>query len=157
MVDSFEDKEDITTDQPEPRWFIDLDWYQQNNRSFFLLAESCLCSKCRERLRAGESEISVADLLSAIIDCCSKTPDFITYKQPILESVFRLFLANGNKPLDVEELKEQLGEWRSGDTYRTSAKVLSRLLRSDRYYGLRQVQEQARGLGGKGRSRLNPG
>jgi len=139
-VNKFEDKEDINIDQPKPRWFIDLDWYQQTNRSFFLLAESYLCSKCRERLKADESAISAPDLLSTIKDCCSKTHDFITYKQPILDSVFRLFLTNGNQPLDVEELGRQLSEWRGGDTYRTSVEILSRLLKSDQYYGLCQIQ-----------------
>ena len=132
------DREDISIDQPGPRWFIDLDWYQQNDCSFSALAQSCLCPKCRERLEVGSGEISAADLLSAIKDCCSKSPDFITYKLPILESIFRLFLANGNQPLDLEEIGKQLTEWRGG--YCPSAEVLSRLLSSDQYYGLRQVQ-----------------
>lgn len=132
------DKE-ITTDQPKPRWFIDLDWYQQSNRSFFSLAQGCLCSKCHERLKMGG--ISAAELLTTIKNCCSKTPGFITGKLPILESIFRLFLASGNQPLDLEELGRQLAYWRNGDTYRTSPKLLSRLLTSDRYYGLRQVAD----------------
>ena len=133
------DKESITTDQLRPRWFIDLDWSQQNNRSFFALAQGCLCPKCHERLRVAE--VSATDLLSAIKDCCSKTPGFISGKLPILESIFRLFLASGNQPLDLEELGKQLSEWRGGDTYCTSAEILSRLLGSDRYYGLRQVAD----------------
>ena len=130
------DKEDTSTNQVSQRWFIDLDWHQQSNRSFFALAQGCLCPKCQERLKG---EISAADLLTTIKDCCSKTPDFITGSLPILESVFRLFLANGNQPLDLEELGRQLSEWRGGDTYRTSAEILSRLLASDQHYGLRQI------------------
>jgi len=126
-------------DQIRPRWSIDLDWYQQNNRSFLVLAEGCLCPKCYQRLK--EAEISVEELLTAIKDCCSNTPDFINNKLPILKSIFCLFLANGNQPLDVEELGEQLREWRGGDTYRTSNEVLSRLLEHDQCYGLIQVQE----------------
>ena len=135
-MNSFEDRENINTDQPRPRWFIDLDWYQRNNRSFLLLARGCLCPKCRERLKVSESEMPAVDLLSTVKDCCSKSPDFITDKLPILESVFCLFLANGNQPLDLEELGGQLSEWRGGDTYSTSAEILSRLLKSDHYYGL---------------------
>ncbi len=131
-------EKDRSIDQPKPSWFIDLDWYQQNNRSFFTLTESCLCPKCRERLKEGE--VSAADLLSTIKDCCSKTPGFITGNIPILGSIFRLFLANGNQPLDLEELGKQLRGWLDGDTYRTSAEILSRLLVSDQYYGLREVQ-----------------
>ena len=130
------DKEDTSTNQVKPRWFIDLDWYQQNNRSFISLAQGCLCPKCRKQLK---EEISVADLLATIKDCCSKTPNFITGKLPILESTFRFFLANGNHPLDLDELGKQLSEWREGDTYHTSAEVLPRLLSSDQYYGLRQA------------------
>jgi len=128
--------EDISTDQVKLRWFIDLDWYQQNNRTFFTLAQGYLCPKCRERLK---EEISADELLTTIKDCCSKTPGFITDKLPILESIFRLFLANGNQPLEVEELGRQLSERRGGDTYRTSAEVLPRLLKDEQYYGIRQV------------------
>ena len=131
---------DIDIDQAKPRWFIDLDWYQQNERSFSVLAQRCLCPKCREQLTTGGGELSPADLVSAIKDCCSKSPGFITDKLPILESIFRLFLANGNQPLDLEELGKQLSEWRGGDTYCTSPEILSRLLSNDQYYGLRQVQ-----------------
>ena len=135
------DKESIDIDkdkdQISPRWFIDLDWYQQNNRSFFVLAQSCLCPKCHERLKEGE--VSAVDLLTATRDCCSKAPGFITDKLPVLESIFRLFLANGNQPLDLEEMGEQLMEWRGRNAYRTSTEVLSRLLKSDRRYGLRQA------------------
>ncbi len=138
MTSNFVDKEDISTNQVSPRWFIDLDWHQQSNCSFFALAQGCLCPKCQERLKG---EISAADLLTTIKDCCSKTPDFIAGELPILESAFRLFLANGNQPLDLEELGRQLSEWRGGDTYRTSVEILSRLLSSDQCYGLGQVNE----------------
>ena len=133
-------EESINTGQPEPRWFIDLDWLQQNNRSLFVLVQDCLCPKCRKRLGAG-GEVPAADLLSAISDCCSKTPGFITHRLPILGSIFRLFLANGNQPLELEELKRQLSEWWGGDVYRISTEALSRLLSSDQYYGLGQVPE----------------
>ena len=129
--------EEVDTDQVKLNWFISLDWYQQNNRSFFNLARSCLCPKCHERL---QEEVSADELLTTIKGCCSKTPDFITDKLPVLESIFRLFLANGNQPLDLEELGRQLSERCGEGAYRTSAEILSRLLKNDRYYGLRQVQ-----------------
>ncbi len=136
-----DNREEISTDQAEPRWFIDLDWYQQNNRSFATLAERCLCSDCRERLKVESGEASAGDLLTAIRDCCSKASEYITGGLPILESAFRLLLASGNQPLGLEELREQLSERRGGDAYRTSGEVLPRLLKSDRYYGLRQIEE----------------
>ena len=129
----------MTNDQPAGRWFIDLAWLEQHNRSFSALAEGCLCPQCTERLKGGKEEISAADLLANIKDCCSKTLGFVTDKSPILDSIFRLFLANGNQPLDLEELGKELAEWWGGDARRTSAEILSRLLSCDQYYGLRPV------------------
>ena len=133
------DSEDRNIDLIRSRWFIDLDWYQLNNRSFSVLAREYLCSKCRRQLKVEEGEISAADLLTAIGGCCSKKQRFITGELPIMGSIFRLFLANGNQPLDLEEMGQQLSEQRGGDTYRTSVEILSRLLQSDRYYGLRRL------------------
>jgi len=131
-------KGDADTNQDDRRWFIDLDWYQQNSRSFSRLAQGCLCPKCREQVKG---DVPAADLLTIIKDCCSKTPDFLTGRLPISESIFRLFLANGNQSLNLEEIKSQLSDWRGGYTYRTSTEVLSRLLSNDRYYGLRPVPQ----------------
>jgi len=131
--------EEIINEEASPRWFLDIDWYQQNNRSLFTLAQHCLCYNCRERLETNESNDSISELLAAIENCCSQGPDFITSRLPIMESVFRLILANGNRPLELEELGNQLRERLGGDTYRTSPEMLSRLLSNDRYYGLRQV------------------
>ena len=132
------EKENVSASQSDQRWFIDLDWFQQNNRSFLRLAQGFLCPKCREQLKG---DISAAGLLTNIRDCCSKTPAFLTTRLPILESIFRLFLANGNQSLNLEEIGKQLRDWRGEDTYRTSIEVLSRLLSHDRYYGLRPVPQ----------------
>ena len=134
------DVEDISTEQVQSQWCIELDWYQSNNRSFLTLAQGCLCQACRQRLKIEDGGVSVADVMSSIKDCCSKTEGFITGELPILESIFRLLLANGNKPMDLEEIGNQLSERRGGDATRTSVEVLSRVLESDRYYGLRQVE-----------------
>jgi hypothetical protein len=125
--------------QTVARWFIDFDWLEQNNRSFLALAQGCLCPKCCERLEKGKKQFSPADLLTNIKDCCSKTPGFFVDRPPILESIFRLFLANGNQPLGLEELGKQLAERRGGAPQRVSPEVLSRLLCNERYYGLRLV------------------
>ena len=128
------------TGQTESRWFIDLDWFLRSGRSFLTVARDCLCPKCRERLMGDEGEVLDTELLATIRDCCSQAPGFITHKSPILESAFRVFLANGNQPLGLEELHGQLAERWEGDAYRVAPEVLSRLLSNDQYYGLSQVE-----------------
>ncbi len=136
-----ENGEEVITEEVSPRWFLDLDWYQQNNRSLLALTQHCRCRNHQEQIGTGKSEVSISDLIATIKDCCSRGQEFITTRLPILENVFRLILANGNKPLDLEELGNQLRERLGGDTYRTSPEILSRLLSNDRYYGLRQVTD----------------
>ena len=121
----------------DSRWKIDLDWYEQNNRSLATLVEGCLCPRCREQLEAGD--LAEADLLARIKECCSQVSGFISGEFTILENVFRLFLANGNEPLDLTELSLQLSQRLGDDTYRTSPGILARLLKNARYYGIRQL------------------
>ena len=68
-----------------------------------------------------------------------RTQDFITSSLPVQESIFRIFLANGNEPLTLAELSEQLSQRRGIDSYRASSAVLSRLMANDQHYGLRPV------------------
>lgn len=134
-------REKINIDQPKTCWFIDLGWFQQNTRSISVLVESRLCARCHKQLAAEGKEPADLELLSMVKDCCSQAPEFITGQLPILESAFRLFLANGNQPLTLEELGKQLTEKRGGDTSRTSEKILSRLLQSDQFYGLKPASD----------------
>jgi hypothetical protein len=103
------------------------------------LTQSYLCPKCAKRLSAKGKSGSPEALMSAIKSCCSRAPGFINDRLPLLESIFRLFLANGNQPLNLEELGTQLSELRGGDQYRTSAETLSHLMKNDRYYGLKEI------------------
>ena len=134
------DTEEISVEQEEPRWAIDPGWFEANNRSLLALVRTSLCSKCRKRLDSGGKWGPLDDLMTAVKECCSNEPDYITGELPIMESVFRLFLANGNQALDLIELGRQLSERRGVDTYRTSVEILSRLLKYDKYYGIRQVE-----------------
>ena len=124
----------------EECWAIDLDWFQGNARSFTVLVEGALCQKCRTKLKADDHEIKPKDILKTIKTCCSKSVDYITPSLPLHETIFRIFLANGNLPLTLREIGEQLNQWRGLDVYRTSVPVLSRLLKNDRHYGLHPVR-----------------
>lgn len=123
----------------EMRWAIDLDWLKGTGRSFSVLARDTLCPKCRKKLKADTTEVKPVELLKATQHCCGKSPDYITASLPFQESIFRIFLANGNKPLTLQELGEQLNDRRGADVTRTSPTVLTRLMQSDRYYGFKGI------------------
>lgn len=123
----------------EEQWAIDLNWLKTTRRSFSILARDTLCDKCRKKLKADTMEVKSADLLKAIQKCCSKSDDFITPGLPFQETIFRVFLANGNKPMTLEELGEALRQRPGIDVYRTSVIFLSRLMQDDVYYGIKSV------------------
>ncbi len=129
--------EGINNDWLKERWHIDLDWHRANDCSFFTLMQDCLCPKCRRRFKKeGKAE----DLVKAITGCCGKKEDYITGNMPVMSSVFRFFLGNGNQPVAIGVLSKDLSE-RRGTIAGTSPEVLRRLLANDRYYGLRVVAE----------------
>jgi len=121
----------------ENLWFIDFNW-QKDRRAISILLRGCLCPEHRKQFEHGQAE--AGELVDDIKNCCSRRPGFITGRMPIMESIFRLFLACGNEPLSLEELGKRLNEWRGGDTYRTSPEMLSHLLESDRYYSLNKFK-----------------
>jgi hypothetical protein len=125
----------------EERWVINLKWLQQNNRSFTALVRSSLCPKCQKKFKVDQSEAKPNELLKALKTCCSKSVEFIKPGLPLQESIFRVFLANGNQPLTLADLGEQLNQWRGTDNYRTSVPVLTRLLNNDQHYGLQKLPD----------------
>ena len=143
----------------EPSYFIDVSWFEENSRSFALIAQSRMCPSCRGRIGTEHQErVPVVDAQSGrvvfevrqvpygsnplviIRDCCSKAKGYITPEMPILEVIFRLFLANANQPLGLSDLYERLKEWMVsvGSSRDISPEVLKRLLDHDHYYGLRR-------------------
>ncbi len=122
-------------------YYIDLDWYKRNSRSFSVLAEPYLCSQCQERLNAEEGYPSESALIKQIASCCSRRDDYIRAKLPLLESIFRILIANGNKPLSIEEIRRRLEEKREGN-FTPTVDTLHRLLENDYFYGLQPVSPE---------------
>ncbi len=133
-------QEEAAAERDNSLWAIDIAWLEERGRVFPAMAEHCLCAKCRKRRKSEPEPVATDGLFGAAKECSAHSGDYITGGLPILESIFRLFLAEGNKPLDLIELGRRLSERRGVDTYRTSVEMLSRLLRDDRHYGIRRVE-----------------
>lgn len=148
-----------TKPQEEVKYFIDLNWFLENDRSFQILAQKRMCDPCREKLGTPvEERVPVVDSASgkvvfeaqiapygsdpmkAIGECCSKTPVFLDPRLPLLEIMFRIFLSRGNLSLSLEELEREVEEWiGSTDGRITSAPNLRRVMDGDDYYGIRPL------------------
>jgi len=135
-----ETKKTAASPTPQASWAIALEWFQQNQRSLAVLVQPHLCPKCAKKLSAKGHTPSPEALIAAMESCCARSKDFINDQLPVMESVFRLFLVNGNRPMELEEIARQLSERRGGDPYRAAPETLLRLLKNDRYYGLQEVK-----------------
>ncbi|MBN2551039.1 MAG: hypothetical protein JXB15_17895 [Anaerolineales bacterium] len=101
---------------------IDFDWWQQNDRDWRVYLRNFLCPE-HQLAYADVDEFEQVDwvdpetaevnrldgLQHILITHCAKQQTFITQQTTLVDSVFRLFLANGNQPMSPEHLAELLG------------------------------------------------
>jgi hypothetical protein len=119
--------------ETEPaRYFIDTDWYDRSNRSFRAMGQGRFCTACQAKVGDATQERV-------------PTVDKKTSRVPVLEAVFRVFLASGNQPSTVERVREQLGDWISlrDRPHGYSGELIERLIQNDHRYGLRAFEMQA--------------
>ncbi len=102
---------------------IDFDWWMTQDRSWRVNLRSCLCAEHQEMYSdlSGDEKVdwidpetaevqSVDGLQHTLISHCAKQEDFITEHTTLTESLFRMFLSNGNQPLSPDELAEALDQ-----------------------------------------------
>ena len=106
---------------------IDFEWWMNHDRDWRVYLRSFLCDEHQavfENLNNDEmidwvdphtAEVTQVDgLQHVLISHCAKQEGFLTSKMALVDSVFRVFLSNGNKPLNAKELGEILN--RPADT-----------------------------------------
>ncbi len=125
-------------------YHIDFDWWKQHDRDWRVYLRSYLCPEHQAAFAdLGPSEMvdwvdpetaevqRVDGLQNVLINHCAKQHSFITQQTTLVDSIFRLFLANGNTPLTPEELSLQLG--------RDSNTILKTISGARVYKGLRPL------------------
>lgn len=106
----------------DTKFHIDYSWWDRNKdedlRTYLL---SHLPPEVRERLSNVEEgrvvdhidpatgEVFRLDAIGMAVQEAAKSPDFINSYTSVVDSIFRVFLANGNSPLTPRDLGEQIG------------------------------------------------
>ena len=161
LPEEVEEQKEEQEQKERPKFFIDTRWYDEHNRSFLVLAQERFCSPCQAKIGTEVQEKvptynqqtgrvvyetrSVpfgSNPFAAIRACCSKGKGYITPETPVLEAIFRVFLANSNQPADAETIRERLSEWipLTSKPHGYEADFLERIIRADDYYGLREFK-----------------
>ena len=130
------------------RFHIDMNWWTEQGRDIRVFMRDMLCPGCQSDIEGGVEETEEIDAVNertgevtrvdwlwhSILSCCSLKPDYISPTTPIIDAVFRTFLANGNRPLSVVELYELLDR-------RPPATLLRVLTGGPVYMGIRLFRE----------------
>lgn len=131
-----------TLDTP---FHIDFEWWKTHDNNWRVFLYSCLCPD-HQKLFENQSEEGMIDwvdpetaevrlvdgLQSTLMSHCVKEPGFVTANTAMVDAIFRVFLSNGNQPLNVQELSEKIGK--SADT------ILRTIAGVQVYKGIRSVQ-----------------
>jgi hypothetical protein len=105
----------------QTRFHIDFDWWMKNDRDWRVYLRSTLCPEHQRTFEnldedtmvdwvdPNTAEVQQVDGLQHIlITHCAKQEGFVTEHTALVDAAFRLFLANGNMPLNSKELGERL-------------------------------------------------
>lgn len=128
------------------KYHIDYDWWNQSGRDLRVYLQSHLCPE-HQRVFSDHTGLEIVDWIDprtaevrqvnglehALHTHCSLQPDYITQHTPVVDAIFRVFLANGNDPLTAEELATRIGR---------REEIIQRTLSGGRTYkGIRPAQE----------------
>lgn len=143
-----------------PRFHIERAWYDEHHLSFEDVVRARVCESCRAKFGqeveervpkfdkgTGKMQFEMrkvaygSDPVKVIREHCGRAKGYIAHDMPTLEAVFRVVLLNGNQPMSLQQVREQLAEWCPGGGCQwllMPMEMLERLVRNDRYYGLRE-------------------
>ncbi|OGG56319.1 MAG: hypothetical protein A3F84_01635 [Candidatus Handelsmanbacteria bacterium RIFCSPLOWO2_12_FULL_64_10] len=156
-----EDAEEGAAEEPaEERYFIDADWHEQQGLSFSDVVRERMCIQCQRRIGEDiEERYPVVDRktrkvtyelrrvqygarpVAVIRDCCAHKQQFVVPDMPVLEAIFRILLANGNQPMPLEHIRDQLREWCPTGRCQwllLPPETIRRIVENDQFYGLRR-------------------
>ncbi|MDH5506220.1 MAG: hypothetical protein OEZ02_03240 [Anaerolineae bacterium] len=125
---------------------IDFSWWRENDRDWRVHLNSLLCTEHQAAfadIQEGEDVdwvdpetaevLKVDGLQHVLLSHCSQQDDFLTQQTALVEAIFRLYMKNGNNPLSVNEIADQLER---------PASTILRMLSGGRVYrGIRPILE----------------
>jgi len=123
---------------------VDLEWWKLQDRNWRNSLVSFLCPEHQELfaqvtdaqemdlINPETGEVTRGDgLIHILIEHCAKQEGFSSPNAPLVDSVFKVFIINGNQPLNANELAEIIGK---------SADTILRTIGTTRVYkGIRPV------------------
>lgn len=102
-------------------YHIDFDWWKTHDANWRVFLFSCLCAEHQAHFEGQNSEYlidwidpetaeihQVDGLQSTLMTHCARLDDFLTVQTALVDAIFRVFIANGNAPLNPIELSDKI-------------------------------------------------
>ncbi len=102
---------------------IDFDWWKNHDQNWRVYLHSFLCEEHKPLFSEEDTTVlidyidpetaevvTVDGLQHVLMTHCAKKEDFLTDHTTMVNSVFRIFISNGNAPLTIEELSSITGK-----------------------------------------------
>ncbi len=126
-----------TSVEATSKYHIDEAWFKKHGRSLEAMIEiraADMDGADKSAKKRKKGAVTMADL--------SKLEGFVTAELPLLEAVFRLLLIHENKPMNGEEISQELQERGIGirDARVVKPSLLARILDGDFHYGIKRVE-----------------
>jgi hypothetical protein len=127
----------------DTEFHIDYSWWERSSEDLRMYLLGHLLPEQRERLLQSDEqrivdyidpetgEVFQLDELGLAIQIAAEDPNFISPQTSLVDSIFRVFLANGNEPMTPRELSERTG--------RPASTILKTLSGGQIYKGIRPV------------------
>ena len=129
-----------------PRYSIDTRTFEASGKSFAYAVYTRMSVRGMAQVGGTPDELprplgTPGEYMKVIASVCSREPDFLLPGTPISEAVFRLLLANGNKPMSLQDIQTGLtSAWASVIYLKNlSDEVIRRMLDEPNEYFIRRL------------------
>ncbi|HOE35038.1 MAG: hypothetical protein GX415_00330 [Chloroflexi bacterium] len=105
------------------KFHVDFEWWKSQDSNWKVYLQAFLCPE-HQKLLADYSYTDQIDLIDSttgevtrvdallytLTEHCAKQPDFLSGSSALVDSIFKIFLVNGNTPLNALELSALLSK-----------------------------------------------
>lgn len=130
----------------ETPFHIDFDWWIEHDANWRVFLLDFLCDEHRALYAEKDQNIQIDSidpqtaevkrvdgLLNTLVEHCAQQEGFISKNTTLVNMIFKIFLANGNKPLNSNQLAEL--------TEKPAATILRTFSGAQIFKGIRPLQE----------------
>ena len=124
-------------------YVIDFDALEKNGRSAAFIVRSRLCWLCRQAVDEEDDPVGkLEEHLERIRTDCAERPDYLLPGTPLTEAIFRILLAEDNRPMTIREIQDRLSSAWASVIYMKdlSADLLARMLDGQNEYMIRRAE-----------------